>query len=128
MVSQVLCSKKMKNKKPLYIALVTIDVAIILFLLIVSVIMLIDTGVRRQQNTFPDSSTFIGYLQTHTLFYLLVFVVPLFILLAANIIGLVVYVKRSTQKKKITASELSAEDKKALLAELLKEEQDENSK
>jgi uncharacterized membrane protein len=57
-----------------------------------------------------------------------VFVVPLFILLAANIIGLVVYVKRSTQKKKITASELSAEDKKALLAELLKEEQDDNSK
>ena len=64
---------------------------------------------------------FIGYLQNHTTFYLLVFVVPLFVLLAANIIGLVIFVKKTSKSEPAQLSDLSDEQKEALRQELLKD-------
>ena len=63
----------------------------------------------------------IGYLQNHTTFYGLVFVVPLFLLLAGNIVGLVIYVRKTTKSEPTQLDDLSAEQKEALRQELLKD-------
>ena len=63
----------------------------------------------------------IGYLQNHTTFYGLVFVVPLFVLLAGNIVGLVIYVRKTTKSEPTQLDDLSDEQKEALRQELLKD-------
>ena len=108
----------MKNKKPLWIALIILDVAITVFLLVVSIIMLVDVS-RKTPAEIEATKGFIGYLENHTLFYGLVFVVPLFLILAGNIIGLVVYVKRSAKKEPVKVNDLTEEQKEALRQELL---------
>lgn len=110
----------MKYKKPLLIALITVDVAITVFLFIISIIMLAKTATT-QSRADIDPNTFIGYLQLHTTFYLWVFVVPLFVLLAANIIGLVIYVRRSAKKEPVKVNDLTDEQKEELRKELLKD-------
>ncbi|MBR0294312.1 MAG: hypothetical protein IJQ67_00140 [Bacilli bacterium] len=77
-------------------------------------------------DTPPDTSTFIGYLQKNTTFYLWVFVIPLFVLLAANIIGLVVFVRKSTKKEPVQVNDLTEEQKEALRRELLNDLNKEN--
>ena len=65
---------------------------------------------------------FIGYLQAHPTVYLCTCVIPLFVLLAGNIILLFLYVKKSAPKKeKVELNELSDEQKEALRKELLKD-------
>ena len=114
----------MKNlKKPLkvlIIAGIALDVAITVFLFVVSIIMLAKTA-GKSANEIQNATGFIGYLQNHPLVYGLAFVVPLFVLLAGNIIGLVIYVKRSSQNKPVQVNDLSDEQKEALRQELLKE-------
>ena len=66
----------------------------------------------------------IPYLAGHLSVYGFAFVVPLFVVLAANIIGLVLYLKKGLKREKITASDLSEEEKEALKKELLKELQE----
>ena len=63
----------------------------------------------------------IGYLQNHTTFYGLVFVVPLFVLLAGNIVGLVIYVRKTSKTEPTQLDDLSEEQKEALRQELLKD-------
>ena len=72
---------------------------------------------------------FFGYLRNHTTFYFCLFVLPLFLLLAANIVGLVLYVRKSTKAEPIQRNQLSDEQKAQLRKELMEElkEQDKGS-
>jgi len=72
------------------------------------------------------SEGFIGYLQNNPTVYLVAFVIPLFVLLAANIIGLVIYVRKSTKKEPIQVNDLTDEQREALKAELLKDLENDN--
>ena len=113
--------RKMKNKKPLWITLIALDVAITVFLFVVSIIMLAET-VGKTPAEIQANDGFIGYLQNHTTFYLLVFVVPLFVLLAANIVALVIYVRKNAKREgPVQMNDLSEEQKEALRQELLKD-------
>ena len=117
----------MKNKKPLIIALIAVDVAVTVFLFVISIIMLAKTA-GKTANEIQNATGFIGYLQNHPLVYGLAFVVPLFLLLAGNIIGLVIYVKKSAERKPMQVNDLSEEQKEALRQELLKDLQGNSEK
>lgn len=98
--------------------------AITIFFLVISIIMLADMASHGNNIDYikdPTRTGLIAYLQRNPNFYLWVFVVPLFVLLAANIIGLVVYVRKITQKEPVKVDELTDEQKEALRQELLKE-------
>ena len=110
----------MKNKKPLFIAIIALDLALTIFFLVISIIMLAST-VGKTPAELAANTGFIGYLQNHTTFYGLVFVVPLFLLLAGNIIGLVIYVKKTSKSEPTQLNDLSEEQKEALRQELLKD-------
>ena len=110
----------MKNKKPLFIALIAVDVAVTIFLFVISIIMLSQTA-NKTAAEIEAATGFIGYLQKHPLVYGLGFVVPLFVLLAANIIGLVIYVRKATKKEPVKVNDLTDEQKEALRKELLEE-------
>ena len=107
-----------KYKKPLFITLITLDVAVTIFLFVLSIIMLANAGktdVERQAMT-----GFIGWLvNLEAWVYGVAFVVPLFVLLAVNVVGLVIYVKRATKKEPVKVSDLTDEQKEALKKELL---------
>lgn len=69
----------------------------------------------------------IGFFQQNPLAILLICVLPLVLLLIANIVLLVLYVKKAG-KIKATVNDLSEEQKAALRAELLKEIDSEEKK
>ncbi|MCB9498242.1 MAG: hypothetical protein H6688_02140 [Erysipelotrichaceae bacterium] len=106
-----------KTKKILIIAGIVLDVAITVFLFVVSIIML---ATMPDSAASIDASTFIGYLQANPTVYLWAFVIPLFLLLALNITVLVWYVKK-VGNKKIGLSDLNEEQKDALRKQLLEE-------
>ena len=109
-------------KKGLLIGGIVLDVGITVFLLVVSIIMLatMPKNSIEMSEAIETNGPFIGYLQQNSTVYLFTCVVPLFLLLAANIIGLVMYTKKAG-KTKATLAELSDEQKDALKAELLKD-------
>ena len=110
----------MKNKKPLFISLIALDVIITIALFVISIIMLANAGKTAGERAAMTG--FVGWLvNLKPLVYGLAFVVPLFLLLAVNIIGLVIYVKRSTKKEPVQVSDLTDEQKEALRQELLKD-------
>jgi uncharacterized ion transporter superfamily protein YfcC len=110
----------MKNKKPLFITLIALDVALTLFLLVVSIILLASTAGKNSAELEPES-TFIGYLQHNPNVFGFAFVIPLFLLLTANIVCLVVYVRKTTKKEPVKVNDLTDEQKEALRKELLKD-------
>ncbi len=110
----------MKNKKPLFIALLAVDVVLTLGLAVFNIIMLANT-VGKTQAQLMAAEGFIGYLQNNPTVYLCAFVIPLFVLLAANIIGLVIFVRKTTKKEPVQVDDLSDEQKEALRQELLKD-------
>ena len=116
---------QMKNKKPLWITLIALDVSITIALLVISIVMLSQT-VGKTAAEIRAATGFIGYLQNHTTFYFLLFVLPLFLLLAANIIFLVIYVRKSTKAEPVQMNELTEEQKaelrKQILADLQKQQ------
>ena len=116
-----------KYAKPLIIAALVVDFALTAFLLVISVIMLASTAGATQAD-IEAGSGFINYLQRNPLVYGLAFVVPLFVLLAANIIGLVIYVRKSTKREPVKVNDLSDAQKEALRKELLKDLQAEAAK
>jgi hypothetical protein len=121
--------KNSKSKKVLGISLVVFDVILTIFLFVISLIMLIKTNKMTQAELVSDANTgFIAYLQKNPTFYLCLFVIPLFVLLAANIIGLVLYTKKVTKSAPVHVQELSAEQKEALLSEMLKEQKEKADK
>ena len=111
----------MKNKKPLIIALLVLDLILTLGLSVFNIIMLVNV-VGKNAPQISEMTGFIGYLARNaTNVYLPAFVLPLFILLAGNIILLVWYVRKSTKKEPVKVEDLSEEQKEALRKELLEE-------
>ena len=111
----------MKNKKILWISLIAADVAITGFLFVISILMLVNTANIQTQEEREAIPGFIGYLANHTDLYLWAFVVPLFVILAANIIALVLYVRKTTKKEPVKVNDLTDEQKEALRQELLRD-------
>ena len=109
-------------KKGLLIGGIVLDVGITVFLLVVSIIMLatMPKNSIEMSEAIEKNGQFIGYLQQNPTVYLFTCVVPLFLLLGVNIVGLVMYIKKAG-KTKATLAELSDEQKDALKAELLKD-------
>lgn len=113
-----------KGTKYLIITGVVLDVAVTGFLFVISIIMLAMLGkYGDSKQAAANASGLILYLLQHTSFYFWVFVFPLFVLLAANIVGLVFYVKKTSAKENAPAKldDLSDEQKEALRQELLKD-------
>lgn len=113
-----------KNLKVIIIVGIAVDVALTLFLFVISIIMLVMLGKYGNAKVAAENASgLILYLLQHTNFYFWVFVFPLFVLLAGNIIGLVFYVKKTSAKENAPAKldDLSEEQKEALKAELLKD-------
>ena len=120
-----------KTKKILIFSGIGLDVAITIFLFVVAIIMIATMPAsnlpKSEYNAkIAQNGPFIGYLQGHPTLYLWTCVVPLFILLAANILFLVLYVRKAGKKPEVAVDDLSEEQKAALRAELLKELQGES--
>ena len=110
----------MIQHKFLFIAGVSVDVAVTIFLFVLSILMLANAGKSEAERAAMTG--FIGWLvNLEPLVYGLAFVVPLFVLLAANVIGLVIYVRKSTKKEPVQVNDLTDEQKEALKKELLKD-------
>ena len=112
----------MKNKKPLFIALVSLDVIITIALFAISIIMLANVSkTSAERAAMPEG--FVRWLvyELKPWQYGVFFVVPLFILLAVNIVGLVIYVKKTTKKEPVQVGDLTDEQKEALRQELLRD-------
>lgn len=112
-----------KLTKALIISGLAIDIAVTCFLFVISIIMLVLIGKYTVQDAPNHASGLILYLLKNTRVYFWGFVFPLFILLAANIIGLVFYVKKTSVKENAPTKldDLSDEQKEALRQELLKD-------
>ena len=114
----------MKNKKWLWYVLGGLDVAITGFLFVIHVIMLANLVGKTPEQIQSDAAVGTGLvpeLIRNLNLYLWAFVVPLFVILAANIIVLVIYVRKRTKKEPVSVSDLSAEEKERLKQELLKD-------
>ena len=114
----------MKNyKKPLLIALLAVDVALTVFLLVISIIMIVKIGTHgnNPQEAANASGPMIAFFIKNPNIFLGVCVVPLFALLVANIVGLVIYVRKTSKKEPAKLEDLSEEQKEALRQELLKD-------
>ena len=113
-----------KSTKILIIAGVAVDVAITVFLFVISIIMLAMLGIHGNAKD-ALANTQEGLIHTllgNTTLYFWAFVFPLFILLAGNILGLVFYVKKTSVKTEpAKLSDLSEEQKEALRQELLRD-------
>lgn len=112
------------SKKALLIAAIVLDAVITIALLVISIVMLAET-VGKSAADIQAGTGFINYLQKHTTFYFCLFVLPLFILLALNIVGLVFYVKKTSKSEPVKVTDLSEaqkeELKKQILADLQKQ-------
>ena len=113
----------MKNKKVLWITLGALDVAIVAFLFVVHIIMLSNVIGKTPADVqiMAQGEGFVPFLISHLEVYGFGFVLPLFLILAANIVGLVIYLRKNLKGSKVTVSDLSAEEKEALKKELLKD-------
>lgn len=113
----------MKNKKALWITIGALDVAIVGFLFVVHIIMLANVigKTPAEVQVMAQGEGFVSFLISHLAVYGFGFVLPLFLILAANIVGLVIYLRRNLKGGKVTVSDLSAEEKEALKKELLKD-------
>ena len=112
-----------KTTKFLLIAGVALDVAITVFLFVISIILLALVGKYGVREAPNHASGLILYLLNNTSVYFWAFVFPLFVLLAGNIVGLVFYVKKTSAKENAPTklADLSEEQKEALRQELLKD-------
>ena len=112
-----------KYKKPLLIALIALDFAITVFLFVISIIMLAKMAKHpnNPQAAAADSTGMIRYFINNPTVFLCVCVIPLFVLLAVNIVGLVIYVRKTAKKEPAKLDDLSEEQKEALRQELLKD-------
>lgn len=110
-------------KKALIIGGVALDVGLTIFLFVVAIIMLatMPKTSAEMADAIAKNGPFIGFLQKNPTVYLLTNVIPLFLLLAGNIVGLVIYVKKAGKKPQVSVSDLDETTKAALKAELLKD-------
>ena len=111
-----------KLKKPLFIGLIVLDVAITVFLFVISIMVLVTmAGVSTLNEAIEKSDGLIKWLLQNRTIYGIFFVIPLFLILAANIVGLVFYVRKTTKREPAKLEDLSDEQKEALRQELLKD-------
>ena len=90
----------MNKKKVLFICGISLDVIVTVVLFVFSIIMLANAGKTDAER--EAMTGFVGWLvRLQPWVYGVAFVVPLFILLAGNVIGLVIYVRRSTKKENL---------------------------
>ncbi len=115
----------MKNfKKPLIVAGLVLDVGITIFLFVISILILAKVIPAATLNEAINSSRnmpLIHFLLKNPTIYLVAFVIPLFVLLAGNVIGLIIYVKKTSGKQPAQLDDLTEEQKEALRQELLKD-------
>lgn len=113
-----------KVKKALIISGISLDVAVTIFLFVIAIIMLatMPKNQAEMQQAIEINGPFIGYLQVHNILYLTTNVIPLILLLALNVAGLILYIRKAG-KTKATIADLSDEQREALKRELLKDMQ-----
>ena len=114
----------MKNyKKPLLIGLIALDFAVTVFLFVISIILLVKMGQHPNNPAAAaaDSSGMIKYFIENPTAFLCIVVIPLFILLAVNIVGLVIFVRKTSKREPAKLADLSDAQKEALRQELLKD-------
>ncbi len=115
----------MKNlKKPLIIAGLVLDVGVTVFLFVISILILskvIPAATLQDAINNSRNMPLIKYLLQNPTVYLVAFVIPLFVLLAGNVIGLIFYVKKTSGKQPAQLDDLTEEQKEALRQELLKD-------
>lgn len=110
----------MNKKKVLIISLAVLDAAVVTFLFVVHIAMLVNVVGKTPEavQEFAKGEGLFSFLAGNLTVYGVAFVIPLFLILAANIIGLVLYVKKATKKEKPVLEDLSASDKEVLMREL----------
>ena len=117
-----------KFLKPLIIAGLVLDVGVTIFLFVISIMILAKVIPAATLNEAINNSRnlpLICFLLQNPTVYLVGFVIPLFILLALNVVGLILYVKKTSGVKPAQLDDLSEEQKEALRQELLKDLQGE---
>jgi len=107
----------MKNKKPLWIVLFIVDVAITAGFFVIHIMMLINLAKPEFERN--QITGLFRILMDNNQIYLWGFVVPLFLLLALNIIGLVLYVRKTSKKEVTKLDDLTEDQKEALRQQLL---------
>ncbi len=108
-----------KTKKILFIVLFCLDIAITIFLFVVSILMI---ATLPETKDAINDKTFIGFLQANpNTAFLFGVLIPLFLLLAVNIVVLILYMRKTNKKKKVGLDELSDDEKEALRRELMKD-------
>ena len=117
-----------KYKKPLLIGLVVLDVAVITFFLVLSIMILVTVTQYKNQAVAHSTGLVKAILQLPPVGSFFAFVLPMFLVLAGNIVGLMLYVRKTTKKEPAKLDDLSEEQKEALRQELLKDLQGENKK
>ena len=111
--------KNPKTKRILYISLFAIDMAATAFLFVVSIIMLATMPKTQYEVRTLKADNMIHYFQKNPTVFLWAIVVPLIVLLLANITVLVLYLRKSSKAKKVGLQDLNAEEKEALRKQLL---------
>ena len=108
-----------KTKKVLFIALFCLDIALTIALFVISIVML--ATMPKDMSTISGNEGMIQYFQKNPTVFLVAIVLPLFLLLFANIAILVWYVKKVNKPKEAKLSELTDEEKEKLKQELMKD-------
>ena len=111
--------KNPKTKKILLIAGIGVDVALTIFLFVLSIVLL----ANMPANSFDiqNKPEFLRFFYDSEWHIPVMIVVPLFVLLALNIFALFMYVKKTSAQKKVKLNELSEAEKEALRRELMKD-------
>ena len=111
--------KNPQTKKILFIALFAVDILITAFLFVLSILLLVN--MPETTLDIPSKPEFFQFFYKNSWSIPVIIVVPLFLLLALNVLALFLYVKKTSEKKKVKLNELSADEKEALRKELMKD-------
>ena len=113
----------MNKKKILWISLAALDVGVTTFLFVIHILMLVNIVGKTSGEVqhLAQQQGLIPFLINHLTLYLCLFVIPLFLILAGNIVFLVFYVRKQSKPEKVTVNDLSDEEKEKLKQELLKD-------
>ena len=111
--------KNPKTKKILFIALFAVDIAITVFLFVVSILLLVNMPANIME--VASKPPFLKFFYENEWAIPVIVVVPLFVLLGLNIFALFMYVKKTSANKKVKLNELSDAEKEALRQELMRD-------
>lgn len=109
----------MKNNKILWIALLSVDVAITIAFFVIHIIVL--SNILNPNFDASTATGLIKWVSDEPKNYGFALVVPTFVILAANIVGLVFYVRKQTKKEPVKLDDLTEEQKAELRNQVLKD-------